>query len=189
MSAPGPALFQPCRRRCCRRSTWSSVADWIVSFVGHDRRVVVLQRRDGHPRIASGVAGAGVVGVVGLDGRNRGANVGLGGRLVRAIPEAQVRGDRDRQQDAEDDDDNEELDERETALLTGAMPLAISLSCMVFSLLPFVRDVESSRGVEARVVRALELLESQPRLAYGQAPETMSAPGPALFQILPPTVL
>jgi hypothetical protein len=24
---------------------------------------------------------------------------------------------------------------------------------------------------------------------YGQAPETMSAPGPALFQTLPPTVL
>src|SRR5437867_2086930 len=86
---------------------------------GDDRRVIRLQQRDRHARITGGVGGTRVVGVVGLDSRDRGANVGLGGRVVRTIAEAQVRGDRDREQDAEDDDDNEKFDEGETAFLTG----------------------------------------------------------------------
>src|SRR3984893_18599432 len=93
-----------------------------VQLRRHDCRVVRLQQRDRHPRIAGGVGGAEVVGVVGLDSRDRSANVGLGGRVVRTIPEAQIRGDRDREQDAENDDDNEKLDEGETAFLTGEPP-------------------------------------------------------------------
>src|SRR5205814_1751140 len=46
-----------------------------------DGRVVSLQQRDGHAGVACGSAGAGVVGVVGLDRRDGGANVGLGGRV------------------------------------------------------------------------------------------------------------
>src|ERR671911_1011840 len=59
-----------------------------------------------------------VVGVVGLDGRDRCAHVRLGGRVVRPVAEGEVRRHRDREQDAEDDDDNEKLDEGETLLLT-----------------------------------------------------------------------
>src|SRR5918994_1131167 len=58
-----------------------------------------------------------VVGVVGLDGRDRCAHVRLGGGVVRPVAEGEVRRHRDRQQDAEDDDDNEKLDEREAALV------------------------------------------------------------------------
>src|SRR5580765_4043206 len=90
-----------------------------VQLRGDDRRVVRLQERDRHACVACRVAGAGVVGIEGLDCRERGANVGLGGRVVRTIPEAQVRGDRDREQDAQNDDDNEKFDEGETAFLTG----------------------------------------------------------------------
>jgi hypothetical protein len=57
-----------------------------------------------------------VCGGVVLDRRHRGADVGLGGRVVRPILELQVRRDRDREQDAEDDDDNEELDQGEALL-------------------------------------------------------------------------
>src|SRR5712691_11735500 len=89
-----------------------------VQLRGNDRRVVRLQQRDRHARITGGVGGTRVVGVVGLDGRDGRANVGLGGRVVRTIAEAQVRGDRNREQDAENDDDNEKLDEGETALLS-----------------------------------------------------------------------
>ena len=57
----------------------------------------------------------------------------------------------------------------------------ISLECMF--LLLFVRDgIELRRGL----VSAPELGRF---LAYVQAPEMMSAPGPFLFQTLPPTVL
>src|SRR5919108_3550452 len=84
-----------------------------------DCRVVRLQSRDGHARITSRRTAAGVVGVVGLDSRDGRTDVCLCGRVVGAIAERQVRRNRDRQQDAEDDDDNEQLDEGEAALLTG----------------------------------------------------------------------
>src|SRR5436190_2306632 len=87
-----------------------------------DGRVVVLQSRHGHARVAGRVPSAGVVGVVRLNGRDGGANVGLGSRLVGAILEREVRRDRDRQQDAENDDDNEELDERETLIGRKTLP-------------------------------------------------------------------
>src|SRR4051812_18442929 len=98
------------RRRCVRER----------ELRGDELRVVVVTEvRDGHAGVAGRVAGADVVSVVGLDRRDCGADVGLGSRVVRAIAEAQVRGDRDGEQDAENDDDNEELDEGETAFLTG----------------------------------------------------------------------
>src|SRR5215831_20084317 len=55
-------------------------------------------------QVGAEVHGLGVVGRVGLDARDRRADVGLGGRLVRARPEAQVGGNRDGQQDSQDDD-------------------------------------------------------------------------------------
>src|SRR5438552_116310 len=84
-----------------------------------DGRVVRLQQGNGHARIACGRARAGVVGDVRLDGRDRCSNVRLCGGVVRAVAEAQVRRNRDREQDAQDDDDNEKFDEGETGFLTG----------------------------------------------------------------------
>src|SRR5207244_6629455 len=66
---------------------------------------------------AAGVA-LGWVEVRGLLSRAGGADVVLRGRVVGAVPEAQVRGDRDREQDPEDDDDDEQLDQGEAALVT-----------------------------------------------------------------------
>ena len=64
-----------------------------------------------------GHAGVGaVVGEVRLGRRNGGTDVGLGSRVRRAITEAEVGRDRDRQQDADDHDDDEQLDEREAFL-------------------------------------------------------------------------
>src|SRR6059058_2803662 len=60
-----------------------------------------------------------VVGRVGLDAWDGRADVGLGGRLVRARPEAEVRGNRDCEQDSQDDDHDQKLDQREAALLAG----------------------------------------------------------------------
>src|SRR6266480_11367 len=65
------------------------------------------------PEGRSDVEGLRVVGRVGLHAGDRRADVGLGGRLVRARPEAQVRGNRDREQDSQDDDHDEKLDQRE----------------------------------------------------------------------------
>ena len=56
---------------------------------------------------------SGGVGVVRLGRRDRCADVSLRGLLVRAILEAEVRRDCDREQDPDDDDDNEKLDEGE----------------------------------------------------------------------------
>src|SRR5205085_10647600 len=47
----------------------------------------------------------------------RSADVGLRGRVVGTVPEAEVRRDRDCKQDPEDDDDDEQLDQGETALV------------------------------------------------------------------------
>src|SRR6266487_1075327 len=59
-----------------------------------------------------------VVGVERLDARHGGADVGLRGRLVGPAAEAEVRGDRNCQQDPDDDDDHEELDQGETLLVS-----------------------------------------------------------------------
>src|SRR5206468_11720410 len=92
----------------------------VVEFRRDALRVVyVLPLHDALPILAGRVARAGVVCVVGLDRRDRGPDVGLGSRVVRAVAEAQVRGNRDGEQDGEEDDENEELEEGETALLTG----------------------------------------------------------------------
>jgi len=67
-----------------------------------------------------------VVGVERLHAGNGSANVGLRSGLVGPGAEAQVRGDRDREQDPEDDDHDEELDQRETAIVSRqAMPQTI----------------------------------------------------------------
>ena len=50
-----------------------------------------------------------------------GADVGLRGGLVRPVLEGQVRRHCDREQDAEDDDDHQELDEGETLLRAEAI--------------------------------------------------------------------
>src|SRR5439155_2640608 len=59
-----------------------------------------------------------MVGVVRLHPRHGGADVRLRGRVVRPATEAEVRRDRDCQQDPEDDDDDEEFDQRETAIVS-----------------------------------------------------------------------
>src|SRR5207249_9990126 len=84
-----------------------------------DRRVVGLQQRDGHAGVAGGSACVGVVRRLRIAGLFPYTTLFRSGRVVRSIAEAQVRGDRDREQDAEDDDDNEKFDEGETRLLTG----------------------------------------------------------------------
>src|SRR3954465_5302636 len=71
-----------------------------------------LQLDRGRARVAGGV-----VGVVRLHARHRCTNVGLRGGLVGPRAEAEVRGDRDRKQDPEDDDHDEQLDQGETVLL------------------------------------------------------------------------
>src|SRR5947208_8106327 len=58
-----------------------------------------------------------VVGVEGLHTGDRRANVGLSGRLLGAAPEAEVRGDRDCEQDPDDDDHDQKLDQGETTLV------------------------------------------------------------------------
>src|SRR4029453_19478491 len=70
-------------------------------------------------QVGHDVVGLRVIGRVGLDARDRGADVGLGGRLVRARPEAQVRGNRDGKEDSQNDDDNEKLDQRKAFLPAG----------------------------------------------------------------------
>ena len=57
-----------------------------------------------------------IVCVVGLNIRQHCTDVGLRGRLVGAILEAQVRRHRDGKQDAENDDDDQELDQGESLL-------------------------------------------------------------------------
>src|SRR3954471_24007179 len=61
---------------------------------------------------------AGVVGVERLHARHSSTNVGLRGGFVGPRAEAEVRGDRDRKQDPEDDDHDEQLDQGEALLLT-----------------------------------------------------------------------
>ena len=73
-------------------------------------------RAAGRP-VREHAVGDGVL-VVGLGRRDRGAHVRLRGRDLRLAGEAQVRRHGDRDQDAEDDHDDQELDERE-ALLAG----------------------------------------------------------------------
>jgi hypothetical protein len=58
-----------------------------------------------------------VVGVERLHAGDGSADVGLRSRLVGPGAEAQVRGDRDRKQDPENDDHDEKLDQRETAIV------------------------------------------------------------------------
>src|ERR671923_24245 len=95
------------------------VLDAVARVVGADDAHVLDACVVGLLELRQGDAGVarGVVGVVGLHARNGGADVGLRGRVVGAAPEAQVRGDRDREQDPEDDDDDEQLDQGEAALV------------------------------------------------------------------------
>src|SRR5947209_10704543 len=96
------------------------VLDAVARVVGtNDLHVLdalvvgLLELRERHARVAGGV-----VGVEGLHAGDGGADVGLRGRVVGPIPEAQVGGDRDCEQDPEDDDDDEQLDQGEAALVT-----------------------------------------------------------------------
>src|SRR4051794_11558463 len=98
-------------------------ADAVARAGALDNEVVLqtgvvarLELREVHRR---GVVA--VVRVVRLDGRHRRADVRLSSRALSAILEAEVRRDRDRQQDAEDHDDDQELDEREA--LVARQPL------------------------------------------------------------------
>jgi len=50
------------------------------------------------------------------------ARTSAAARAVRAIPEAEIGRNRDRQQDADDHDDNEELDQREAFLTLEPLP-------------------------------------------------------------------
>src|SRR5262249_33241979 len=75
----------------------------------------------GHGGLVHAGVRAVVVGVELLGARDRGANVGRDGLLVRGVLEAEVRGNRDRQQDADDRDDDEKLDEREAFLASEAL--------------------------------------------------------------------
>ena len=97
-----------------------------------------------------------MVGVVRLDAGDGGADVGLRGRCVGAVLEAEVRGDRDCEQDPEDDDDDEKLDEREAALVVReAMPQVCRHWCCSFraqrggALVRRVRIDLSARGARA----------------------------------------
>src|SRR5690348_1895453 len=74
--------------------------------------VGLLQLRQGDARVTGRV-----VGVERLHARDGGADVGLRGGLVRPRAEAEVRRDRDCQQDPENDDHDQKLDQGETTLI------------------------------------------------------------------------
>ena len=78
--------------------TLSMFSPWSISFSG---RTVML-------------AVVAVVGVVRLRRRHRRANIRIGRLLVGTITEAEIGRNCDRQQDADDHDDDQELDQRET---------------------------------------------------------------------------
>src|SRR5205823_9945402 len=80
------------------------------------------------------------VGEVGLRRWNRRADVCRGRGPVRAVPEAEVGRNRDRQQDADDHDDNEELDQREAFLTLEPLPqLGHAILLQVVGLAPTYR--------------------------------------------------
>src|SRR3954449_7260743 len=76
-------------------------------------------RQAGRAEVRGRVAGGVVllVGVAGLDFRDQVTRVGLGGRVLALRPLAEERRKGDRGQDADDQDYDEELDQREAALL------------------------------------------------------------------------
>src|SRR5262249_14189564 len=101
----GPAVF----------AVRDAVAVVCSVRAGHDGRTDArgLRAQEGAGQAAVAVA---VVLEVRLRRGDRGADVGLGGGLLRGSREAQVRRDGDRNQDAEDDHDDEELDQGEALL-------------------------------------------------------------------------
>ena len=190
MSVPGPALFHVSAPTVLwmqyvvrRHRLDDDVLDALV--VG---RLEVRERRAGI-RV--------VVGVVRLDRRDRCAHVGLSGRLVRTIAELEVRRDRNREQDPDDDDHDEKLDQGETALAF-ALVDPLTKSCKHSFSFVLMRSVARLSSAEA--LRALPPNRGRGALAplpvvqaiwfvYGQAPVTMSEPGPVFFHTSAPTVL
>jgi hypothetical protein len=72
-----------------------------------------------------------LVSVERLHARNRSADVRLRSGLVRPGAEAEVRGDRNREQDPEDDDHDQKLDEGE-ALLAPHLAESVRKTCKHF---------------------------------------------------------
>src|SRR5262245_2031039 len=93
-----------------------------VELHGADVEALVdqLQLRYGHTAVAAVAAGR--IGVVRLSRRNRRADVSRRSARVGAILEAEIGRNRDRQQDADDHDDDEELDQREPFLTLEPLP-------------------------------------------------------------------
>src|SRR5919202_4624271 len=105
-------------RLVVRRGARRGVPDAVAARRGNrdldvlDAGVVrLLELRERHADVARRM-----VGVVRLHARNRGADVRLRSGLVRPRAEAQIRGNRDRKQDSQNDDHDQKLDQRETFL-------------------------------------------------------------------------
>ncbi len=91
-------------------------------------QVDVLRRAAAGEGVRGGVdvrclddVGVAVVGVALLVGSDRGADVGLGRLVLGTLLVVQVQRDGDRDQDADDHDDNEQFDERESAVALGTL--------------------------------------------------------------------
>ena len=111
-----------CTRTCRRRWTRGSTRPLALTRSAGDVHASVVRALDASSAGSRRSSRAVVVGVVGLDRRDRGADVRLRGRVVGAVLEAQVRRDGDREQDPDDDDDDQELDEGEALRPSQSLP-------------------------------------------------------------------